>query len=106
MDKIKQTMTASKIDDFTLEVTKQPITPEPVITKYERSFIEQQIKNIQSQKDEFDSMRDRELKECNDILAAMDKLSIISKPIEIPVEKPPEPTPVIDAKPLSEIITP
>lgn len=72
-------MDAIKIDDNTLEVTKQEPTPAPTVTKYERSFIEQQIKNIQAQKDRDNALRDAELKECQNILDEMDKQGVVAK---------------------------
>jgi len=72
-------ITTKKIDDFTLEITKEILKPEPIKTAYERSFIENQIKTIQADKDNYVALRDAELVECNSILAEMDKLNIVSK---------------------------
>ena len=72
---------ATKISDTEIEMEK--VTPEVRTTvKYERSFIEQQIKDIQAQKDAYDAQRDVEIKECQDILKAMNDLGIVSKPTE------------------------
>ena len=76
----------NKISETELEVTKPIPAPEVITTKYERSFIEQQIIQIQKSKDEFDILRDKELDECNKILVEMDKQGIISKPIEVTLE--------------------
>ena len=85
-------METTKISNYEIEVTKI----EPAIeskTKYERSFIENQIKNIQAQKDRDNTLRDAELQECADILSVMDEHGIIVKPIEEikPVEVKVEP---------------
>jgi hypothetical protein len=68
-----------KIDDYTLEFISEKI--ETISNKYERSFIESQIKMITEQRDTFVSARNAELKECEDILAVMKKEGIIAKPI-------------------------
>jgi hypothetical protein len=68
-----------KIDDYTLEFISEKI--ETISNKYERSFIESQIKMITEQRDTFVSARNAELKECEDILAVMEKEGIIAKPI-------------------------
>jgi len=73
----------NKISETELEVTKSTPIVEPTVTKYERSFIENQIIQIQKSKDEFDALRDTEIKECKNILVAMDAVGIISNPIEI-----------------------
>jgi hypothetical protein len=70
-----------KIDDYTAEVTKELPTPKPVVTKYERSFIENQIVAITEQRDEMIALKEAELKECEDILAVMEKEGIIAKPV-------------------------
>ena len=69
----------NKISEFELEVTKEVTNPEPITTKYDRSFIEQQIKNIQEQKDSFNAQRDAEIAECNEILSKMDEMNIVVK---------------------------
>jgi len=71
-------METAKISDYEIEITKEkPV--ESVTTKYERGFIEQQIKNIQKQRDDDDALRDAEIAECVAILKEMDKLGIIEK---------------------------
>ena len=66
---------ATKISDTEIEMEK--ITPEVRTTvKYERGFIESQIKAIQASKDAYDAQRDAEIAECNSILAEMDLLGI------------------------------
>lgn len=74
-------METVKISEYIMEVTiEKPV--EFITTKHERGFIEQQIKNIQKQKDDYDALRDAEIAECIEILAEMDKLGVVSKPIE------------------------
>jgi len=64
-----------KVSDSVIIMEK--VTPEVRTTvTYERGFIEKQILNIQSQKDAYDAQRDAEIKECQDILKAMDDLGI------------------------------
>ena len=70
---------ATKLSDTSIEMEK--VTPEVrTMVTYERAFVEKQIVAIQSQKDAYDNQRDAELKECQDILEAMDDLGIIVKP--------------------------
>lgn len=86
-----------KLSETELEVTKPAPIIEPIVTKYERSFIEQQIIQIQKSKDEFDAQRDVELAECQAILEEMDKQGVIAKPVEVPaVEIPLEEKPIIN----------
>lgn len=74
-------METVKISEYIMEVTiEKPV--EFITTKHERGFIEQQIINIQKQKDDYDALRDAEIAECIEILAEMDKLGVVSKPIE------------------------
>jgi ABC-type transport system substrate-binding protein len=80
-----------KVDDYTLQITTQPPTPEPIVQTYDRTFIENQIISIQKQKDDFDALRDAEIAQCQDILAQMDTQNIIARPE--PVEVKPEPAP-------------
>ena len=92
--------TTQKINDTTIEIT----TVEPAKenkNKYERSFIEQNIKDIQKKKDDFDALQDIKLAENNQILSEMDKLDIVVavEPIPLPVE----PTP-INPLPIDPII--
>jgi hypothetical protein len=68
----------TKISECEVEVTKT--IPEVVVTqKYERGFIEEQIKQITKQRDEMIALKEKELKECTDILSEMDKLEVITK---------------------------
>jgi hypothetical protein len=78
MDKIQY----KKLDEQTLEITKPVPQPEPIVNKYERSFIENQIIAITKQRDEMIALKEAELKECQDILQKMDELEIVVKPIE------------------------
>jgi hypothetical protein len=74
-------METVKISEHVMEVTiAKPV--ELVTTRHERGFIEQQIINIQKQKDAYDALRDAEIAECLQILTEMDKLGIVTKPIE------------------------
>ena len=87
-----------KLDDYTLEVTTTPPAPDPVVQTYDRGFLEQQLKDIQKQKDDFDAERDTEIAQVQKLLDLCDQQGVITKPIEqpAPVEKivPLEPAPV------------
>lgn len=75
-----------KVSDYEIEITKEVPTPEPIKTKYERSFIENQIITITEDRDKYVASRDAEILECQNILAEMDKLNIVTK-VEPVVEK-------------------
>lgn len=83
--------TYKKLNSFEIEVTREVIQPETNVTKYERAFIEQQIKTITEDKDRYNTLRDAEILECKNILAEMIKLNIVAKvePIKeiLPVEE-------------------
>ena len=73
-------METKKLSSTRLEVTKEIITPIKVETHtYERKFIEDQIKVITESRDEQIALKEAELKECQDILAEMDKKGIVLK---------------------------
>lgn len=73
-------MEAKMVSATSIEVEK--IIPE-IRTKvvYERTFIEQQIKDITAQRDAYVEQRNIELKECEEILAEMNKQ--VYKPEEV-----------------------
>lgn len=85
-------METRKLDDYTLEVTETiSVAPVTKKTSYDRSFIETQIEQITKQRDkqiaDLQADKERELKKCQDILTEMDKLEIISRPVETnPIE--------------------
>ena len=73
-------MEVTKLSATSVEVTRE--APAPVVPpkqRYERKFIEEQIKSITEQRDDLIAAKEAELKECTDILAEMDKLGILSK---------------------------
>ena len=73
-------METIKISDNIVEITKTVVTPDVVVSrKYERGFIEEQIKQITKQRDEMIALKEKELKEVEEILVEMDKLDIIKK---------------------------
>ena len=87
-------MEAIKISDTTIEMEK--VTPEKIIpaetkkVQYERSFIEKQIISITKQRDAMIAekealiiLKEAELKECQNVLAEMDKLGIVAKSMEV-----------------------
>lgn len=70
-------ITATKISNTTIEITKEIITPTRTEKQtYERKFIEDQIVAITAQRDAMIALKEAELKECTDILAEIDKLGI------------------------------
>jgi len=71
--------TVVKVNETTVEVTKQAAIPAPVKVKYERAFIEEQIIQITKQRDEMIAAKQKELDECKAILAEMDKLGVKGK---------------------------
>jgi predicted lactoylglutathione lyase len=85
-------MEYTKISATQLEVTKEIITPVKVETQtYERKFIEDQIKAITESRDEMIALKEAELKECQDILDAMNAKGIVLKEVvdkePLPIEK-------------------
>jgi hypothetical protein len=70
--------TYTKINEFEIEVTEVP-TPETIKTKYERSFIENQIITITEDRDSYVAKRNIEIAECEKILSEMTKLNIVTK---------------------------
>ena len=80
-------METTKISDTQVEITKDEIT-ESKTTIYERGFIEEQLKNILAQKEQQIADRDREIAECEAILAAMDKAGVKLSPTKpLPVDE-------------------
>ena len=69
-------MEYSKLSNTSIQITKEIITPNKVVTKvYEREFIEEQINDILKEIEQ----KQADLKELQDILAEMTKLKIVSK---------------------------
>ncbi len=82
-------MEVTKLSATSVEVTRE--APAPVVPpkeRYERKFIEDQIIAITASRDEMIAAKERELKECTDILAEMDKLGIVVKEVKPIEEKP------------------
>lgn len=71
-------MQTIKINENTIQIIKQEPLKEPVATNYERSFIENQILEITKQRNEMIALKEKELLECQTILAEMDKLGIVA----------------------------
>jgi predicted lactoylglutathione lyase len=71
-----------KISDTKIEI--ETITPERVEKiVYDKSFIEQQIKQITAQRDEMIALKEAEQKKCQDILKEMGKVGmVVEEPIE------------------------
>lgn len=73
-------METTKIDKFTIEVTK-----DEVVTKtntYDVNFLVRQKADIQQSLDEFTAARMAELAEVDELLGHCDKLGIVAKPPE------------------------
>ena len=82
-------ITAEKIDDYTMEVTKTVDTPASSssdVTTYTYDFLLEQRERIQQQKDKDNALRDEELVEINLLISEADKIGIKIQPKEI-VEK-------------------
>ena len=58
----------TKIDDNTIQVTKQVVEPKIIVSKYELFYIENRILMLQQQKSELIEQIDNELTELNEIL--------------------------------------
>ena len=86
-----------KIDENTIEMSKQVVDPQIVTNRYKRDFIENQISAIQKQKDEFNYLRDQELNECYAILDSMDKLNIVTQDENIDITAAPVPDQPVSA---------
>jgi len=72
-------MEYTKISDTRIEISEVIVTPDKIEKNvYERKFIEEQIIAITEQRDELIAIKEKELKECTDILAEMDKLGIVT----------------------------
>ena len=73
-------MEVKKLSDNEIEITKTS-TPSPTTTvnRYERGFIESQVLAITQQRDALIALKEAELKECTDILKAMNDLGITTK---------------------------
>lgn len=83
-------MDFTKLDDNTLQATTIPVTPEPVTNTYDYDFLQQQLIDIQAQKDRDNAARDAELAEVQALIDAADQLGITAKIIaEPPIIKPP-----------------
>ena len=94
----------NKISECELEIVKPAPIAEPITTKYERSFIEEQIKTITADRDSYVEKRNIEIVECEAILAKMNELKIVTMQIDEVVEKMPSLeeeiiTPIIEEQP-------
>lgn len=69
-------MNFKKLNDYEIEITEEIIKPETIKKTYKRDFIENQIIEITKQRDEMIALKEKELKDCQDILKEMDKLNI------------------------------
>ncbi len=78
-------ITSVKLDDSTIEITKQEPVPAPKVTKYDYSFLVSQRAQIIKQRDEQLSARQKELDEVDGLLAECEKLGVKGK---VAVEEP------------------
>jgi hypothetical protein len=74
--------TYTKINEFEIEKTETSI-PEVIKTKYERSFIENQLRTITEDRDSYVAKRNVEIAECTKILSEMTRLNILTKVEEV-----------------------
>ena len=75
-------METKKISEFEIEITKPAEIVVPAVATYDRSFIETQILSITKDRDNYVTLRNAELAECEGILSEMKKLGIVSKIVE------------------------
>ena len=82
----EQTITAVKVDEFTIQITE---TKQPVVTvkEYDINFLVSQLKSIQASKDAFNAARDAEIAEINALLQHCEEHNVIAKP-EVLTEEP------------------
>jgi len=73
-------MDAKKIDEFTIEVTKE--TVQTVVQKYDINFLLSQKKAIEEDLAKFTEARQAELSEVNALIAECEKLGIKAKEVE------------------------
>jgi hypothetical protein len=94
-DEIKPvaTITAKKIDDYTIEITE---TKEPPVTKnnYDIKFLQKQRKDIEVQRDVFVALRDEEIADVDAKLKLCEEHLIIAK--EDPLIEEPDVKPIIN----------
>lgn len=72
-------MDAKKVDEFTIEVTKE-IPVQTVVQKYDYNFLLTQKKAIETDRARYIEQRDKELAEVNALIAECEKLGIKAKP--------------------------
>ena len=70
-------MGSKKIDDFTIEVTKETVHTD--VKKYDYNFLLSQKKAIEADKEKYNKLRDAELEEINTLIAECDKIGIKPK---------------------------
>jgi len=73
-------MDVIKIDEFTIEVTKENVTTETV--KYDITFLKKQKVDIQKSLDDFTTARLAEIAEVDELLAQCVAVGIVAKPVE------------------------
>jgi ribosomal protein L9 len=73
-------METSKVDEFTIEVTKE--TVQTVVQKYDYNFLIAQEKAIQADLDRYTAERRAELAEVRALKAECKKLGIVAKPAD------------------------
>jgi len=72
-------MEARKINDMTIEITKQPETPAPVVTTYDYNFLLSQKAAIIKNANDYLLARQKELDEVLELLAKCEELGITGK---------------------------
>ncbi len=70
-------MEATKIDEFTIQVTKE--TVQTAVLKYDYNFLIAQKKAIEEDRAKYIELRDKELEEVNALIAECEKLGIKPK---------------------------
>ena len=72
-------MEITKINDSTIQVTKELAAPDPIISKYDYDFLVSQRSRIIADANNYIDARQAELDEVNEILDKCDTLGIKSK---------------------------
>ena len=77
--KIQPTMTAERVSDTAIRVTKQVPVPEPIVQTYDRKFLENQLRMIQAQLQEYTNARQAEIDEVSALLILCDEQGVTTE---------------------------
>ena len=80
-------MEAIKINDTTIEITKQPETPAPIKVTYDYNFLLSQKAKIIKDANDYLAAREKELDEVLELLAKCDELGIAGETLPEKMEE-------------------